>query len=87
MTRIDPQSRRTWRLIWVTGLLSLAAVGFVQVTLNAVARAAAADQAPAAKSAPPPAEKPLEGAIEDDPTVAPDSEESADNNISFPVDI
>lgn len=25
--------------------------------------------------------------IEDDPTIAPDPQESADNNISFPVDI
>jgi hypothetical protein len=76
MSRIDQQSRRTWRLIWITCFLSLLAVGFAQVTLNAAARAA--DQASAEK---------LEGAIEDDPTVAPDSEESADNNISFPVDI
>jgi hypothetical protein len=75
MPRTDPQSRRTWRLIWVTGLLSLAAVGFTQAILNSAAQA----QSAAGKS--------LEGAIEDDPTVAPDSEESADNNISFPVDI
>jgi hypothetical protein len=78
MTQAEQNTRRTWRLIMVTGFLSLLAVGFVQVTLNAAARAAADPPASGAK---------LEGEIEDDPTVAPDSEESADNNVSFPIDI
>lgn len=30
---------------------------------------------------------PVTGAIHDDPTVAPDKRQSADNNVSFPVDI
>jgi hypothetical protein len=56
------------------------------------ARAVAADKAPAkpapAKSdvsVPPKAEE--SATIQDDPTVAPDAAESADNNITFPVDI
>jgi hypothetical protein len=70
------------------------------ITLNAGAElrggipvAAAAADKPPAKPAPtkpdvsvPP--KPEESAtIQDDPTIAPDPKESADNNITFPVDI
>jgi hypothetical protein len=76
-------SRRTWRLIVFTAFLSLLTVGSVQVMLNSAARAAAPAKKPAAA---PPADK-LPGQIEDDPTVAPDAEESADNNVTFPVDI
>lgn len=71
-------SKRTWRLIVVTGFLSLLSMAVVQIMLNSAARAQASK--PAA-----PAELP--GAIKDDPTIAPDSEESADNNVTFPVDI
>jgi hypothetical protein len=36
----------------------------------------------------PPPSKPEESAtIEDDPTLVPDSKESADNNVTFPIDI
>jgi hypothetical protein len=64
---------------------------------GAPATAAAADKAPAkptpAKpapskpdvSVPPKAEE--SATIQDDPTIAPDPKESADNNITFPVDI
>jgi hypothetical protein len=41
----------------------------------------------AASKTPPPASDKLPGQIEDDATVAPDAEESADNNVTFPVDI
>jgi hypothetical protein len=75
-------------------------VASIFITLNAGAElkggvpasAAAADKAPA-KPAPPKQEvsvppKPEESAtIQDDPTIAPDPKESADNNITFPVDI
>jgi hypothetical protein len=72
-------SRRTWRLIIFTAFLSLLCMALVQITLNAAARADAAR---------PPASQPdLPGAIKDDPTVAPDAAESADNNVTFPVDI
>ena len=74
-------SRRTWRLIVFTAFLSLLCVASVQVMLNSAARAAAAKPPPAASS------DKLPGQIEDDPTVAPDAEESADNNVTFPVDI
>ncbi len=54
--------------------------------------AAAANKAPAKPaparpdvSVPPKAEE--SATIQDDPTVAPDPKESADNNITFPVDI
>ena len=46
--------------------------------------------APSAPRAAPPAGAPPAaplGGIRDDPTVAPDKGESADNNVSFPVDI
>ena len=43
---------------------------------------------PAAPAQKPPAGAPEEDAtIKDDPTVAPDSQESADNSVSFPADI
>jgi|GEM_PF-1716378 len=38
-------------------------------------------------AAPAPATATPAGAIHDDPTVAPDKRQSADNNVSFPVDI
>jgi hypothetical protein len=54
--------------------------------------AAAADKTPAKPApakpdvaVPPKAEE--SATIEDDPTIAPDPKESADNNITFPVDI
>ena len=54
---------------------------------KAPAKAAPAKPAPAKPdgSVPPKAEE--SATIEDDPTVAPDPKESADNNITFPVDI
>jgi hypothetical protein len=61
-------------------------------TPQGLATAAPAGQAPAsqapktpAPAAPAPATP--AGAIHDDPTVAPDKRQSADNNVSFPVDI
>jgi len=74
-------SRRTWRLIVFFAFLSLLAIASVRVMVTSVARAA-----PPAKQAPPSSDK-LPGQIEDDATVAPDAEESADNNVTFPVDI
>jgi hypothetical protein len=59
---------------------------------KAPAAAAAADKTPAKPApakpdvaVPPKAEE--SATIEDDPTIAPDPKESADNNITFPVDI
>jgi hypothetical protein len=64
-------TRQTWRFIWVMAFMSLLCMGAVIVTLRAVA------QAPDAP----------EQTIQDDPTVAPDPQESADNSVSFPIDI
>jgi hypothetical protein len=57
-------------------------------TPQGLATAAPASQAPAsqAPNTPAPPATPA-GAIHDDPTVAPDKRQSADNNVSFPVDI
>ena len=61
-------------------------------TVQELAAAAPASQAPTSQAPNPPAPvtvKPATpaGAIHDDPTVAPDRRQSADNNVSFPVDI
>jgi hypothetical protein len=61
-------------------------------TPQALATEAPASQAPASQApntpAPAtPAPATPAGAIHDDPTVAPDKRQSADNNVSFPVDI
>ncbi len=61
-------------------------------TPQGLAAAAPASQAPTSQAPNPPAPvtvKPATpaGAIHDDPTVAPDRRQSADNNASIPVDI
>ena len=61
-------------------------------TPQGLAAAAPASQAPTSQAPNPPAPvtvKPATpaGAMHDDPTVAPDRRQSADNNVSFPVDI
>jgi hypothetical protein len=63
--------RRTWRLIGAALLLALACS---LATLSAL-RAQAQMPGPQA------------GEIPDDPVVAPDPHQSADNNVSFPTDI
>lgn len=100
MRRLDLPRRRALPSRWAMLVLLGCIVASVFITLNAgagleggvPASAVAADKAPA-KPAPgkpevsvPP--KPEESAtIQDDPTIAPDPGESADNNITFPVDI
>ena len=70
--------KSTWRLIWVTALLSLLCIASVALlTLRAAAQTTNA----------PPQTAEEEGVIPDDPVVAPDPQESADNNVTFPVDI
>ena len=55
---------------------------------SSVTSAAPADTAPKkAPSHPPPAAPEETATITDDPTVAPDAAQSADNNVSFPTDI
>lgn len=72
--------KNTWRSVGVMTLLSLLCLGAVFVTLRATAQNA---DAPAPK----PSVAEESATIQDDPTVAPDSNQSADNNVSFPVDI
>ena len=100
MRRVDLPRRRVLPSRWALLVLLGCIVASLFITLNAGAElkggvpasAAAADKAPAkpapAKpdvSAPPKAEE--SATIQDDPTIVPDPKESADNNITFPVDI
>lgn len=66
--------------------LAFLCAGAAFMTLRAAEQksdAPAAPTAPAAQTAP----RDDAATIEDDPTVVPDPKESADNNVSFPVDI
>lgn len=72
--------KKTWRPLGIVALLSLLCLGAAFVTLRAVAQNA---ESPAAK----PTAEEESATIKDDPTVAPDPKQSADNNVSFPVDI
>jgi hypothetical protein len=99
--RHELRQRRMMPSRWAMMVLLGCIMASLLITLNAVAdsskarapaSAAAADKAPAkpapAKpdvSVPPKAEE--SATIQDDPTIAPDPKESADNNITFPVDI
>jgi len=100
MRRLDLPRRRALPSRWALLVLVGCIVASVFITLTAgadlkggvPASAVAADKAPAkpapAKpdvSVPPKAEE--SATIQDDPTIVPDPKESADNNITFPVDI
>jgi len=100
MRRLDLPRRRALPSRWALLVLVGCIVASIFITLTAgadlkggvLASAVAADKAPAkpapAKpdvSVPPKAEE--SATIQDDPTIAPDPKESADNNITFPVDI
>jgi hypothetical protein len=77
------------RSIWLMMLGFLLFLGAAFVTLRAAERAAGqTTQRTAAPASHPPPSAPEESAtIADDPTVAPDPAESADDNVSFPTDI
>jgi len=86
---------------WLLAVLIALCAALAAATLRAAAQSVMtgprtpqglATAAPAAQAPNPPAPvtvKPATpaGAIHDDPTVAPDKRQSADNNVSFPVDI
>ncbi len=87
---------------WILALLIALCAALAVATLRAAAQAVmTGPRAPQATEAPPaevpPTEvppkqapdtpAPVTGAIHDDATVAPDKRQSADNNVSFPVDI
>ncbi len=70
-----------WRLIGAALLLGMLCTAGVLATLQADAQG----RTPAAAA---PTAAPLDGSsIRDDPTVAPDVRESADDNVTFPTDI
>ena len=100
MRKLDLPRRRALPSRWAMLVLLGCIVASIFITLSSgadlkggvPASAVAADKAPAkpapAKpdvSVPPKAEE--SATIQDDPTIAPDPKESADNNITFPVDI
>jgi hypothetical protein len=101
MRRLDLPRRRALPSRWAMLVLLACIIASLFIALNAggaeskantATAAAAADKAPAkpapAKpdvSVPPKTEE--SATIQDDPTIAPDPKESADNNITFPVDI
>jgi hypothetical protein len=70
------------RALAIIGAVAVVCAGAAWITLHAAERAPPAG--PAAPVVPP-----LPGAetIHDDPTVAPDPKQSADNNVSLPADI
>jgi hypothetical protein len=82
--RALPTRRSTLPSLWALLFLAacIAAAGFVTFRADA-------QNTPAQTSGqrPPPSKAEESATIEDDPTVAPDEGESADNNVSFPVDI
>ena len=94
MSNDELNSRATWRLIGAAMLLALACMTGALLTLRAAAQGAQGHAAAAAPAAAGAVHVPQAGAdpgtsgpIPDDPVVAPDPHESADNNVSFPADI
>lgn len=81
--------RSTWILTVVVLLASGTAIVTIRAAERATTQAAAKPVAPkTAAPAPGAPATPEESAtISDDPTIAPDPKQSADNNISLPADI
>ena len=77
--------RQSWRLVLVGLIFAIGCAGGALLALRADAQAPA--RPPAVKPSPPMSPSDANALIKDDPTVAPDSQESADNNVTFPVDI
>ena len=82
----------TWRLIGAALLLAVSCATGALLTLSADAGArgpaTGAVQAAGAPSVPRAAVgQSASGPVQDDPVIAPDPHESADNNVSFPADI
>jgi hypothetical protein len=83
------------RSTWILALLIALCAALAGATLRAAAQSVmtgprtpqgVAPAVPATRPVTPAPATPA-GAIHDDPTVAPDKRQSADNNVSFPVDI
>jgi hypothetical protein len=94
MAENDDGGRDTRRLMVAAVVLAVSCGTGALLTLRADAQAhaaAATTAAPPARGAPavqqPSNEPSASGPVQDDPVIAPDPHESADNNVSFPVDI
>jgi hypothetical protein len=75
------------RSTWILALLIALCAALAGATLRAAAQSVmSGPRAPQGVPTAAPATTPA-GAIHDDPTLAPDKRQSADNNVSFPVDI
>lgn len=68
-------------------LIVLAAVGMASHGLRAFAQQPPVEPTTAETEEQPTGDSDSAQAIEDDPTIAPDPESSADNNVTFPIDI
>jgi hypothetical protein len=85
----------TWPSWWAILFLALSCTAAAFVTFRVAAQnapaaaAAAAQDTPAGRTParPPPSKPEASATIPDDPTLVPDPKESADNNVTFPVDI
>ncbi|MEP7245405.1 MAG: hypothetical protein ABI885_17265 [Gammaproteobacteria bacterium] len=80
-----------WALVFLAVCCALSLVVTFRASAQSPPPAPAAAKSPAPASAPSSSSrtsKPEESAtIPDDPTLVPDDKESADNNVSFPIDI
>jgi hypothetical protein len=70
--------KNLWRPFGALSFLAMLGIGVAFVALRAVAQDAPAPAPSAAEES---------ATITDDPVIAPDAKESADSNVSFPVDI
>jgi hypothetical protein len=75
MRRLDLPRRRVLPSRWAVVVLMACILASLFIGFNA----------PRAQNTPPKAES--SATIEDDPTLVPDAGESADNNVTFPIDI
>jgi hypothetical protein len=94
-----PARRRAMPSPWAMLFLALCCLLSLIITYRAGAQNAGTTAAPAAETKPdapaapakgkraPPSKTEESATIQDDPTLVPDDKESADNNVTFPVDI
>ncbi|MGE0583024.1 MAG: hypothetical protein AB7P31_12945 [Steroidobacteraceae bacterium] len=73
--------KNTWRSIWIMTFASLAVWVAAYVIVRIVPPAVAQE------AAPPDEEEPIGAPVREQEELPPDLRQSADNNVSFPVDI
>jgi hypothetical protein len=76
--------RNTWRAIWIMTFASLAVWAAAWVIVRVVPPALAQEAAP---PPPPDEDEPIGAPVKPQEELPPDLRQSADNNVSFPVDI